>query len=67
MDRNHPIHFHFVNAQILSRQPFDVQRFRTQKGQVRFTGPARGHDRNELGYKETVRQPHGVHHGHYEV
>jgi spore coat protein A len=51
----HPIHFHLVNVQILSRQPFDVERFMSKKGSIRFTGPARLPDGNEMGYKETVR------------
>jgi spore coat protein A len=51
----HPIHFHLVNVQVLSRQPFDVGRFVSKKGAVRFTGPPRVPDANELGYKETVR------------
>jgi spore coat protein A len=51
----HPIHFHLTNVQILSRQPFDVERFMTKKGSIRFTGPARPPENNELGYKETVR------------
>ena len=51
----HPIHFHLVNVQVLSRQPFDVDRFVSKKGSIKFTGPARLPDNNELGYKETVR------------
>jgi spore coat protein A len=51
----HPIHFHLVNVQVLSRQAFDVERFMTKNGAIRFTGSARLPDSNELGYKETVR------------
>jgi spore coat protein A len=51
----HPVHFHLVNVQVLARQPFDVEHFMAKKGAVRFTGPARPADANELGYKETVR------------
>lgn len=51
----HPVHFHLVNVQVLSRQPFDPNYFMANKGAVRFTGPARAADANELGYKETVR------------
>jgi spore coat protein A len=51
----HPVHFHLVNVQVLSRQPFDVEHFMAKKGAVRFTGPGRPADPNELGYKETVR------------
>ena len=51
----HPVHFHLVNVQVLSRQPFDVNAFVAKKGAIKFTGPARLPDKNELGYKETVR------------
>ncbi len=43
----HPMHFHLVNVQILNRQPFSTFGV--------FTGPARGPDANERGWKETVR------------
>jgi spore coat protein A len=55
----HPIHFHLVNAQVLSRQPFDVDRFMSRKGQIKFTGAARPADANEAGWKETVRMNPG--------
>ena len=47
----HPMHWHLVNLQILSRQPFDGAVFPT----VRYTGPARAPDANERGWKETIR------------
>jgi spore coat protein A, manganese oxidase len=47
----HPIHFHLVNVQVLSRQPFEVD----NDGVLRPTGFARGPERNELGWKETVQ------------
>jgi spore coat protein A len=50
----HPIHFHLVNVQVLSRQPFE-----SEEGTIRFTGPARGPERNELGWKETVQMHPG--------
>ncbi|MGC4119755.1 MAG: multicopper oxidase domain-containing protein [Myxococcales bacterium] len=44
----HPIHFHLVNVQVLSRQPFDVAAYlATPAGaaaQPTFLGPARGPD-----------------------
>lgn len=52
----HPIHFHLVNVQILSRQPFNVL---TYNGTPAFTGPAVAPDNNELGWKETVRMNPG--------
>ncbi|BDG01391.1 multicopper oxidase family protein [Anaeromyxobacter oryzae] len=52
----HPIHFHLVNVQILSRRPFDPELW---DGTPTFTGPARGPDANERGFKETVRMNPG--------
>jgi spore coat protein A, manganese oxidase len=52
----HPIHFHLVNVQILSRQPFDVEHY---DGTPTFTGDARPPDANEMGWKETVRMNPG--------
>ena len=52
----HPIHFHLVNCQILSRQEFDVEGY---DGFPNFTGPARGPLPTELGWKETVQMNPG--------
>src|SRR5512135_2430365 len=52
----HPIHFHRVNVQVLSRQPFNVD---TYNGTPSYTGPARGPDKTELGWKETVKMNPG--------
>ena len=52
----HPIHFHLVNVQVLSRQPFQVKSF---NGIPNFQGPARGPEPNESGWKETVRMNPG--------
>jgi spore coat protein A, manganese oxidase len=52
----HPIHFHLVNVQVLSRQPFKLN---SLGGIPSFTGPARGPEPNELGWKETVRMNPG--------
>jgi spore coat protein A len=49
----HPIHFHLVNVQIISRQPFKVENY--HGGTPTFTGPARPPDPNEAGWKDTVR------------
>ena len=53
----HPIHFHLVNVQVLSRQPFQVGSFNGVT--ANFQGPARGPDLNEMGWKETVRMNPG--------
>jgi spore coat protein A len=47
----HPIHFHLVNVQILSRQPFGSY----VNGTPSYIGPARGPEPTELGWKETVK------------
>jgi len=52
----HPIHFHLVNVQVLSRQPFQVSSYGPLPN---FQGPARGPEPNELGWKETVRMNPG--------
>jgi spore coat protein A, manganese oxidase len=52
----HPIHFHLVNVQLLARQPFNVGKY---AGTPIYTGPARGPDPTELGWKETVRMNPG--------
>ena len=51
----HPIHFHLVNVQILSRQPFQLNRVTG----VSFVGAPAPPDPNELGWKETVRMNPG--------
>jgi spore coat protein A, manganese oxidase len=54
----HPIHFHLVNVQILSRQGIN----KTGTGATylpNYTGGPVAPDLNELGYKETVRMNPG--------
>ena len=62
----HPIHFHLINCQVLSRQAFDAAGYMaagasaapgTQIDVTPFLVPntLRGPDPNELGWKETVR------------
>jgi spore coat protein A len=53
----HPIHFHLVNVQIISRQPFIVSRY--NGGAPALTGVARPPDLYEQGWKETVRMNPG--------
>jgi spore coat protein A len=48
----HPLHFHLVNCQIISRQPFDSANY---NGTPTYTGPSRGPEPNEKGWKETIR------------
>jgi spore coat protein A len=48
----HPIHFHLVNVQIISRRPFESDIY---NGTPSYTGPARPPEANECGWKETVR------------
>ena len=50
----HPMHFHLVNAQVLSRQPFKLL-----GGVPTLSGVARGPDANELGWKETIKMQPG--------
>jgi spore coat protein A len=50
----HPMHFHIVNVQVLSRQPFAMI-----GGAFTPNGPARGPQPNELGWKETVQMHPG--------
>jgi spore coat protein A, manganese oxidase len=51
----HPMHIHLVNWQIISRQPFNPAAYPV----ITYTGPARGPDANERGWKETVRMNPG--------
>ena len=54
----HPIHFHLVNVQVLSRQSFDAVNY--AGGQpIPYTGPILAPDANEFGWKETVRMNPG--------
>jgi spore coat protein A, manganese oxidase len=50
----HPMHFHLVNAQVLSRQPFKIS-----SGVLIPIGVQRGPDVNELGWKETIKMNPG--------
>jgi spore coat protein A len=49
----HPIHFHLVNVQVLSRQQFDAEGY--TGGAPGLIGNPIAPDDNELGWKETVR------------
>ncbi len=53
----HPIHFHLTNVQVLSRQPFDTEKYKG--GKPHYTGDPVAPDLNELGWKETVRMNPG--------
>ena len=52
----HPIHFHLINCQIISRRPFDAANY---SGTPSYTGPAKWPDPNERGWKETCRMNPG--------
>jgi spore coat protein A len=54
----HPIHFHLVNVQILSRQPINTRGMGATYVPG-YTGGPIAPDLNELGYKETVRMNPG--------
>jgi len=51
----HPIHFHYFNVRVLSRQACMI----TKGGTPQFTGKAYGPEPVELGWKETVRSNPG--------
>jgi spore coat protein A, manganese oxidase len=53
----HPIHFHLVNVQVLSRQAFNARTY--SGGTPGWLGPSSAPDANELGWKETVRMNPG--------
>jgi spore coat protein A len=53
----HPIHFHLVNVQVLSRQRFSIKDY--AGGIPTYRAPAVAPDPNELGWKETVRMNPG--------
>lgn len=53
----HPIHFHLVNVQVLSRQAFFANRY--AGGAPTYKGAPIAPDPNELGWKETVRMNPG--------
>lgn len=50
----HPVHLHLVQFQILDRQPFDLEYYE-QTGMVYPLGESMRPDRNERGWKDTVR------------
>jgi spore coat protein A len=52
----HPIHFHLVNVQIISRQAFDTNNY---NGTPVYTGPRRAPAAYESGWKETVKMNPG--------
>jgi spore coat protein A len=58
----HPIHFHLVNVQVMARQSFIdpvTGVYNYSSGVPTYTGPARGPDATELGWKETVKMNPG--------
>jgi spore coat protein A len=55
----HPIHLHLVRFQILDRQLFDADEFRTS-GAMRLIGKPQAPEPGELGWKDTVRAHPGA-------
>ena len=55
----HPIHLHLVRFQVLDRRPFDSFLY-MDKSELRFIGPVRQPDPDELGWKDTVRAESGM-------
>ncbi len=56
----HPMHFHLVNVQLLSRQPFtDYLTNTSGVGSPTGLGIARGPEPTELGWKDTVKMHPG--------
>ena len=53
----HPIHFHLVNVQVLSRRSFDPLTYTGDPNTA--LGPARRPNLNEMGWKETVQMHPG--------
>ncbi len=53
----HPMHFHLVNVQVLSRQAFSVKQY--AGGIPNYQGQLIAPDANELGWRETVRMNPG--------
>lgn len=53
----HPMHFHLVKVQVLSRQAFSLKQY--VGGIPKYQGPLIAPDLNELGWKETVRMNPG--------
>jgi len=51
----HPIHFHYFNVRVLSRQACTIMK----SGMPQFTGKSYGPEPVELGWKETVRSNPG--------
>jgi spore coat protein A len=53
----HPMHFHLVNVQVLSRQAINMNNY--AGGTPTWLGRPQAPDANELGWKETVRMDPG--------
>jgi spore coat protein A len=56
------MHFHLVNCQVINRQLFDPNTFdpTTTPPTINFTSGVMGPDKNEQGYKETVKMYPGT-------
>ncbi len=58
-DDSHPIHLHLVRFQILDRRPFDLFTYLNEH-ELKYTSAAVPPDRNETGWKDTVRADPGM-------
>jgi spore coat protein A len=55
----HPIHVHLVRFQLLERQPFDADEYKTS-GRMQLTGKPVPPSPGEAGWKDTVRADAGM-------
>jgi spore coat protein A len=53
-DDTHPIHLHLVQFQILERKSFVLEKY-LATGEIQFSGRVRPPEKNEMGWKDTVR------------
>ena len=53
-DDTHPMHIHLVQFQILERRSFLLQKY-LDTGEIEFSGKVRAPEKNETGWKDTVR------------
>ncbi|SDC55483.1 multicopper oxidase family protein [Shouchella lonarensis] len=57
-DNSHAMHVHLIDFLILDRRPFDITAYE-KDGTLHYTGPPRPPEREECGWKDTVRTDPG--------